>query len=101
MSVTGASNAGSWSQPCQPRYGGSGYVDEKARANIKTPRELIQEGVIFTLESEIEFAHDDALEMGDDIARTQAARRGREHFNRPRGEIERVDIAPERLFNLR
>lgn len=50
-------------QPCQPRYGGAGYVDEKARSNLKSARELIETGVIFTPESEIQFALDEPMFM--------------------------------------
>jgi prepilin-type N-terminal cleavage/methylation domain-containing protein len=33
-------------EPCQPRYGGAGYVDENARAGMKSIQELINEGKV-------------------------------------------------------
>jgi prepilin-type N-terminal cleavage/methylation domain-containing protein len=48
-------------EPCQPRYGGAGYIDEKARASLKTARELATAGTIFTPVEGIEFALDEPM----------------------------------------
>ncbi len=48
-------------EPCQPRYGGGGYVDEKARSNLKSIRDLVDAGTVLTPETDIEMALDEPM----------------------------------------
>jgi len=48
-------------EPCQPRYGGAGYVDEKARADIKTMRDLIGSGTVLSDETDMTIALDEPM----------------------------------------